>query len=182
VTFTGVVQTFGIPLDNCRVATTLDPIPATADGISLGLNPGVHGTTAPSLSSSVYISGTTGAETARLLYAVPSSVIGFDGETAMIIWARMTTLAYPSATIAVATFWDDGHGSVLSLEETTDLEVNSSDWLRYEFLLGATDPAWTIDGSLLDILVTVTIDNTNGINDDSQMELGMIGFRCSIRE
>lgn len=188
MSFDGVVRAFGIPFDTFRDVDLTAPLSDPVPDVSLGVVYGEHGIATPILVSSSVAVGASVSESARVLFAVPpgaSSTITAD--SAILVTARLTAELRASdeaSILHLSMFVSDNKGGLgagaVDLLETADHSIHSTEWLDYAFWCGVTDPSWCVDGAMLDLRLTMGLDNASG-DSASQLQIGRVAFQQSMR-
>jgi len=166
------LKTLAIPLTDLRRTGDLSALPTAGDGTDLGLAAGTHGTASSRLASTAVGAGASGTEKARFLVALPPDYI--DGRTVTLrLHARAADTAATSATVDVEAYAPDGEGGVgADLCATAAQNVNGdTDWADVDFTITATNLA---AGDVLDVEITVAINDSGGGGDGAQVEIGAV--------
>ena len=166
------LKTCTLPLWRARRTGDLTQLPTAGDGTNLGLAAGVHGKNTPKLASTSVGAGAAATEKARFQFALPPDYVD-GGAITLRLHARAADVAATSATLDVECYAGDGEAGVSAdLCATAVQSVNAdTNWADVDFTL---TPTGRVAGEVLDIEITVAIDDSGGGGDGAQVEIGAI--------
>jgi len=155
-------QPLALPVDRFKRTGDLADLPSTADGSNLSLVAAAHGSASTMVVSSAADNSTV-TEKARFLTALPNDYLP-GAELTLRLRAQIGAAMNVSATIDAEIYQADGEGGNSAELCSTDPITLDTDWSNCDFVI---DPENLIAGDILDIEVTVSLDDTGGSANES---------------
>lgn len=170
-------ETYVIPFKSMGVSTSMAALPAAADGTSLGLVAGTHGSASPILKGSD-AGGLTRTEKARFQFALPPEYE--DGGTVTLrAHVRMQVVSADTATLDVEAYESDSEAGIGSdLCTTAAVDINSATWANKDFTI---DASGLVAGDVLDIELTSSVYDSGDSAPNINSQIGLVAIRLDIR-
>lgn len=168
---------YGVPLHVMRKTGDNTLLPTAADNTNLGHTVGAHGTNSPKLTGDAAAGGTE-TEKARFSFVLPAEYD--NGQTVTLrVHARTSDLAITSSTLDAEVYESDKEAGISAdLASPAAQNINSASWADKDFTI---DPTALISGDLLDIELTVVMNDGGGGGDGVTVEIGAVQLLLDIK-